>query len=191
MSNRWHRPCGYLPGCTNRRYHAAKMCFDCYSKWEGKRESPEILFWAKVNKDGPIPDYSPSLGKCWIWKGATSKKGYGSVHTFPKPTAAHRFSYAIHKGQIPKGLTIDHLCRVPSCVNPDHLEAVTGRINTLRGFSPPAIHVKKTHCPQGHEYSVQNTRVYKGRRNCRMCSKLKTRERRERERNGKSRTASV
>lgn len=47
---------------------------------------------------------------------------------------AHRVSHVLYKGPIPNGLVIDHLCRNPSCVNPDHLEAVTQKENVHRGI---------------------------------------------------------
>jgi hypothetical protein len=68
-------------------------------------------------------------------------------------------------------LTIDHLCRVRHCVNPDHLEAVTCRENLLRGETLQAANVAKTECPQGHPYDEENTYVYpNGRRDCRTCN---------------------
>ncbi len=67
---------------------------------------------------------------------------------------------------IPEGMQLDHLCRVRCCINPDHLEVVTQRENILRGNGTAAVHAKKTHCPQGHEYSYRDKR---GRRVCRIC----------------------
>lgn len=61
---------------------------------------------------------------CWIWLGGTrGKSGYGCM-THPKtqkPTQAHRFSWELHRGEIPEGMLVLHKCDVPSCVNPDHL----------------------------------------------------------------------
>lgn len=84
---------------------------------------------------------------------------------------AHRFSYQLYKGNIPKNLVIDHLCKNPSCVNPDHLEAVTNRENILRGISPAAINSKKTHCPKGHKLSGDNVYIYRNSRWCKKCRK--------------------
>ena len=70
------------------------------------------------------------LTPCWIWLGAKDPLGYGR---FRNRTIAYRFSYEQVKGSIPDGLELDHLCRVPSCVNPDHLEPVTHHENLLRG----------------------------------------------------------
>jgi hypothetical protein len=69
----------------------------------------------------------PNSG-CWIWFGSTFRKGYGSISEggrHGRTLQAHRVSYERFKGPIAPGLTIDHLCRTPCCVNPDHLEAVT------------------------------------------------------------------
>jgi hypothetical protein len=93
--------------------------------------------------------------------------GVGRVVKF-----GHRVSYEAFKGPIPDGLTIDHLCRNRACVNPEHLEPVTMRVNCLRGESPAAVHARKTHCPKGHEYSAENTYRHKGNhRMCKLCWK--------------------
>lgn len=69
---------------------------------------------------------------CWDWNGSVHKLGYGLVYFRKDTILAHRASYRIFKGDIPKGLEIDHLCRNTLCVNPDHLEAVTGQENMRR-----------------------------------------------------------
>jgi len=77
-------------------------------------------------------------------------------------------------GEIPEGLQIDHLCRVPACVRPDHLEVVTPRINVWRGRSDAAKNALKTECPQGHPYDEKNTRRdWEGKRSCRECARLR------------------
>lgn len=105
---------------------------------------------------------------CWEWIRVLKPQGYGQ---FGKGALAHRISYEKHKGKIPDGLQIDHLCRNRKCVNPDHLEAVTASTNTLRG-DRPKIQKAKTHCPKGHEFSEENTYRYPdGRRSCIICRK--------------------
>ena len=106
---------------------------------------------------------------CWLWTAAKSN-GYGDFGFNGKLVKAHRFSYELFKGDIPEGLTIDHLCRNRACVNPEHLEPVTNKINILRGISFSAINAKKTHCPQGHAYT--GVKDYLGRRICRTCIKV-------------------
>ncbi len=59
--------------------------------------------------------------KCWLWLACTDRKGYGQFRAKGKMAKAHRFSYELFKGKIPKGLFCLHSCDVPSCVNPAHL----------------------------------------------------------------------
>lgn len=88
---------------------------------------------------GPVPmdpmtRYTVDERGCWIWSGAVHKTGYGQIKWNGKSTVAHRVVYTLTKGEIPKGLVIDHLCSVKLCVNPDHLEAVTSKTNTQRAW---------------------------------------------------------
>lgn len=89
---------------------------------------------------------------------------------------AHRVAYELLIGPIAAGLELDHLCRTHACVNPAHLEPVTGQVNLLRGVGFPATNAAKTHCPQGHEYTAENTYwSKKGQRGCRACTAEKQR----------------
>lgn len=125
------------------------------------KQSPLLLdrFMAKVSPE-------PNSG-CWLWTGSIQQSpfpkypgynGYGSFARPGKSKLAHRASYELFVGEIPDGLHIDHLCRVRSCVNPKHLEPVTRAENVRRG-NGGAYFRDKTHCPQGHEYSSENTTV--------------------------------
>lgn len=71
-------------------------------------------------------------GDCWLWTGTIRPDGYGQVTVGRKQQRAHRLVYELLVGPIPEGLTLDHLCRNPPCVNPDHLEPVTLKINIER-----------------------------------------------------------
>ena len=111
---------------------------------------------------------------CWEWTGGVSKN-YGRIRVngANKQIAAHTYSYMLFKGDL-HGNIIDHLCRNTLCVNPEHLEAVSIRENTLRGTGPSALNSVKTHCPQGHVYNNQNTLVDKyGKRSCRLCNNIR------------------
>lgn len=120
--------------------------------------------WAKVEKtDG-----------CWLWRGSLRPDGYGQIAMKPgAPKLAHRVAYELAKGPIPAGLTLDHLCRNRACVNPDHLEPVDNRTNTLRGIGPTAINASKEVCKRGH--SLADAYVSKGMRYCRTCALAKQR----------------
>ncbi len=72
---------------------------------------------------------------CWLWVSKRGTDSYGTFSFDGQSRPAHRVSYEIFKGKIPDGLHIDHLCSVRSCVNPEHLEAVTCTENVRRGFS--------------------------------------------------------
>ena len=135
-----------------------------------KTKPSEQRFWEKVEKT----DY------CWNWTAYKNPDGYGRFRLVEKMVMAHQFSYESIKGKIPKGLQIDHLCRNRACVNPDHLEAVNHKENMRRGDSAKAsaeYQKSKTHCPQGHPYSKENTHMSKNSRNCRECDKIRHRKR--------------
>ena len=107
---------------------------------------------------------------CWNWAGSLSRYGYGRIRGKPE-RLAHRVVYELLVGPIPEGLQLDHLCRNPRCVRPDHLEPVTHRENLLRGETFAARHAGKTHCPAGHPYDDANTYISKrGQRKCRKCA---------------------
>lgn len=80
-------------------------------------------------------------GECWRWFKRVDGDGYGRF-TFhangrQREVGAHRASWLAHRGDIPEGLEIDHLCRNRWCVNPWHMELVTHAINMKRKVKPP------------------------------------------------------
>ena len=125
---------------------------------------------------------------CWIWTGADDNLGYGRIGMQGQARLAHRISYQYFVGDIPKGLELDHLCRVTSCINPNHLEPVTRKVNTDRGRCAETHKIRfanMTHCKRGHEFTEENTyiAVQKTRsfRNCKTCQKLNDIKRKYRE----------
>ena len=81
-------------------------------------------FFERVDQDPMIP------GSCWIWTGMKNADGYAKYNGH---WTAYQLSYVYENGPVPEGLEIDHVCRVKTCVNPSHLEAVTHRENMRRG----------------------------------------------------------
>ena len=128
----------------------------------------DVAFWAKVEKRTGTD--------CWKWLGDPSRAGYGSLRVGGRNRLAHRVSYVLANGPIPSGMLVCHRCDNPSCVNPAHLFLGTHGDNTRDAIQkgrldPGAFQRKKTHCPKGHEYSNENTRITHGSRSCRACER--------------------
>jgi HNH endonuclease len=119
-----------------------------------------------------------SADLCWPWSGPglNARSGYVNYGG----TGAHRLVYALLRNEFPRALTIDHLCRNRSCMNPSHMEPVPQGVNTLRGDCWSGVNARKTHCTAGHEFTEANTRrERRGRRRvCRACAAHRQRMRR-------------
>ena len=129
-------------------------------------------------------------GLCWTWQNCLNSRGYGCVSVNGKVQLTHRVSYTVYKGEIPDGLQVDHLCRNKACCNPDHLEAVTGKINCERTEA-----ATKMRCVHGHALAGRNLIIKQrtnGRymRNCRICQ-LDCKQRNRLKRGESTRTRSV
>jgi len=119
---------------------------------------------------------------CWIWTAFINQYGYGRFRIGGKKFQAHRVSYAIAHNGLYARLVVDHLCRDKACVNPEHLELVTVRENTIRGDTPKIMKErfsKMVSCRRGHKYNKANTYYYKRHTNngntyiIRLCKKCK------------------
>ncbi|MBY4212883.1 HNH endonuclease [Rhodococcus fascians] len=174
-----------------RKTLARGWCSMHYNRWSATGdvrasqvhnwEIPEVgRFESFINRGG--------INGCWEWTGSLtgqSKRdpnsgGYGKFKTRDQRTVlSHRYSYELYVGLIGEGLTLDHLCRNRACCNPEHLEPVTQKVNSLRGESVGAINARKTHCIHGHEFTEENTRVYyhlgAAHRACKTCTKVRKR----------------
>src|SRR5262245_28915102 len=116
-----------MPRCTviiwdgHTRGMTRRTVFRLY-KWNTQKAESGMLRLADAR--GAIESRSepePNSG-CLLWTGRISGQGYGGINVDGKPLRAHRLAYELAHGPIPPGLTLDHLCRVRTCVNPDHLE---------------------------------------------------------------------
>src|SRR5690606_7017000 len=84
------------------------------------------------------------MSGCWLWTAAATDLGYGRYAKNGKWYLAHRTT-----ANAPEGKVVDHLCRTPACINPDHLEVTTQKVNVGRGLAPEKtrqINASKTHC---------------------------------------------
>lgn len=101
---------------------------------------------------------------CWEWIGAKNENGYGYFRINTVLRRAHRIIYEYFYDELDHTLEIHHTCNNRKCVNPIHLEQITHNENIKRDS------IQITHCPQGHEYTKENTYLYKNRKICRQCN---------------------
>jgi len=122
--------------------------------------SQHYRFWSKIVK---------GANGCWDYANQP-KSVYPLFKWNGTHTTAHRIAYEEFFGPIPEGLTVDHLCKNTRCVNPAHLEAVSAKVNALRGQGPCAKNLHKTHCKHGHPFEGENLILRtQGGRACRTC----------------------
>lgn len=115
---------------------------------------------------------------CWIWNQRRDRDGYGRARFQGRTWQAHRAVYTALVGEIPAGAELDHLCRVTSCVNPAHLEAVDRATNIHRSSNFMALNAQKAACHRGHEFTAENTYRPPGspwQRICRECRRVRRR----------------
>jgi hypothetical protein len=100
-----------------------------------------LNWWQQEHTPASLPlhirrNMAPGPAGCWLWMRSLSPDGYGWASLAGRTSQAHRLVYVLINGDPPSGLTLDHLCRVRHCVNPDHLEPVTNAENLRRGNTP-------------------------------------------------------
>lgn len=117
-----------VPNCESP-HHSAGMCM-VHARRVERTGSPYLSgLAAKDERDGSTEgrfwNRVERANGCWKWTGHIDAKGYARFKADGSDRFAHRYSYELHHGPIAEGMDIDHKCRNRSCVNPDHLHAVS------------------------------------------------------------------
>lgn len=108
----------------------------------------------------------PDFG-CWLWIGSVDRKGYGKA---TGGVAAHLWLWRRLRGDLPRGVQLDHMCRRPRCVRPEHLDPVTGSENMRRTFARYRRELDR--CPEGHNLEETGKATPEGGVVCRTCCSL-------------------
>lgn len=171
-----------IDGC-DRPFLARGWCKKHYRAWQAHGDPLGSHFGS--NEERFMQRVEKRSNGCWLWLGPLTPNGYGRFWMNGKRWWVHRASYELFVGPIPDGLQIDHLCHTydencPAgacdhrrCVNPEHLEPVTIRENSIRGRGFCGQQARQTHCKRGHEFTDNNTHITaRGERVCRECMRM-------------------
>lgn len=160
----------------NRPVYVKQMCSSHYHQEFKARKNPDRKRRVNITEAERFWQYVQKTETCWNWTGGCSSSGYGVFATGSRVNgtlrciSAHRYVLTLFGQELQPALQIDHLCRNRVCVNPDHLEQVTAKVNTLRSTAPSAVNAQKTECHRGHPFDDVNTYFAKGgHRQCRTC----------------------
>jgi hypothetical protein len=104
---------------------------------------------------------------CWLWQKGKTERGYGRMHFRGKNWKAHRVAYTLFVGEIPEGMTVDHLCMAPACVNPAHFRLLSLSANMRLSNRRCLAFSTRTHCDKGHPFSGDN--LYRSKEGARVC----------------------
>jgi len=116
---------------------------------------------------------------CWLWTGTKFSTGYGLIRWGGKNWKAHRLIWTLLCGDIPAGIDVLHRCDTPLCVNPTKCLFLGTDKDNHQDKTAKGRHwqQKKTHCPQGHPYTPENTyRTRQGGRQCCICKGIPPRK---------------
>jgi len=124
-----------VPGC-DRKHLAKGLCALHYDRKRDGR-SFEIKSRYELTAIDRIMEKVIILQNgCWIYTGKLTSKGYPHVRDDKgKMKFAYRIVFEHHKGPVPDGFELDHLCKRRACCNPEHFETLSHRENIIRGNS--------------------------------------------------------
>lgn len=129
-----------LDGC-DRKHYGNGYCERHWIRWKNHGDPHYVTPRSEYRPRPQTPVFERIEGKyvvsegCWEWTGAKTSDGYGIIGEGGKHSGnlyAHRVAWEKWRGPIPEGAEVDHLCYNTSCINPDHLEPVTPRVNKDR-----------------------------------------------------------
>lgn len=134
----------------------------------GRPPATEISFWERTSPE-------PNTG-CLLWTGSLFKNGYGQCRMRGE-CKAHRVSWVLTYGTIPRSKLVCHRCDIRSCVNPAHLFLGSQKDNIQDAVRKKRMAAqKKTHCSQGHIFEGSNLYIAPKTkaRGCLICRRSST-----------------